>query len=154
MTTAQKMMMLNSLEEHLGISNDIQKIIKLVMDVYSNPEEYLTQYRISRDTYLLKRTEDIYKKIAELEQKLDVIYSRMATRSDIDRIIHLLSETPDDSEEEILTPVEVQKLVLEYVNSQTGVLYPSDIADALGIDYLDVLEALEVLAKDGKIKTE
>ncbi len=108
-------------------------IIPQIRQFYRNPELF-EEYRIKRDAAILALLEEINERLKRLE---DVVYSN--------------SNIFDDSEYRLLSKNEIKKLILEFIENQSGVLYPSDIAEALNIDYMDVLNALEELIKEGKI---
>lgn len=108
-------------------------VIPKMRQIYRNPQ-LLEEYRIRRDAMILSLLEDINERLKRLE---NIIYSN--------------SDVFNNDESKLLSLDEVKDLILKFIENQSGLLYPSDIAEALDIDYMDVLKALEELRKEGKI---
>ena len=108
-------------------------VIPKMRQIYRNPQ-LLEEYRIRRDAMILSLLEDINERLKRLEN-----------------IIYWNSDVFNNDESKLLSLDEVKDLILKFIENQSGLLYPSDIAEALDIDYMDVLKALEELRKEGKI---
>ena len=84
---------------------------------------------------------ELYRKIGELTE-------------DVNKIKELIEATPVRLRIVEITDVsvdEAKKMILDYL-APGKIVYPSDVADELGLDLKITVQALEELSKEGKIK--
>lgn len=99
----------------------------------------------------------IMQAIESLSNKIDALNSRFAQlEKTIDALMNVLSE--DDSERGVLLRDNIDDRTISeeirnYFSDNDGeVIYPSDVATALAIDYERAVKLIEFLVRDGKIR--
>jgi len=84
---------------------------------------------------------ELYRKIGELTEDVNKIKELIEAAPVRLRIVEIKDVSVD----------EAKKMILDYL-APDKIVYPSDVADELGLDLKITVQALEELSKEGKIK--